>query len=87
MSFSSWVWSTVSNALERSMATYTVRSTGCFLFRPFVICSEMSWSAVRVDLPFLNQCWWSARFSDELISGSNMASRILAAGESSEMGL
>ena len=46
----------------------------------------MSCRAVVVDLPFLKPCWWFASGSASCRGCSIIASRVLAGGESSEIG-
>ena len=86
-SFSSLSWSTMSNALDRSIWSSTVLFAGLFSLNPLVMSWIKSFNAETVEWFFLNPCWMSGIGRWLVSSGSSSLSRIFAPGQSGETGL
>jgi hypothetical protein len=77
---------TVSKALLMSSETMTVLSAGFLWLNPSVMTLFMLCSAVTVECCALKPCWCSLLSMLFVICGSITFSRVLAMGDSSEIG-
>ena len=79
--------STVSNALDISIATAIVLLGGFLALKPSEILVATGRRAVEVEWKGLNPCWDDAGSKDVVIEGNMSHSRTFIAGQSREMGL
>ena len=79
-------WLTVSNALDMSRAIVMVLLGGRFWLNPVMMWFVRVCKAVVVECAFLKPCWWDVGGMWFVISGRIIFSRVLAIGESNEMG-
>ena len=79
-------WLTVSKAFNMSRAIAIVLLGGLFWLNPVIIWLVRVCSAVVVEWACLKPCWWAIVGMLFVISGRIIFSRILAIGESSDIG-
>ena len=79
-------WLTVSNALDMSRAIVMVLLGGRFWLNPVMMWSVKVCRAVVVECAFLKPCWWDMNGMLFVIVGRIIFSKVLAIGESREIG-
>ena len=84
---SSWVWGTVSKALEKSIAMATVRGGRRLWLNPEAMVCERGRSEEVVECKLRKPCCESASWREAVMWGSSRRSSTFTAGQRSEIGL